>query len=203
VAEPWLLPVLTGRLSRDVPAFLRLNGFPATAVHAAQVAAEARKLARRLGQDPERAAAGGWLHDCSAVIPTADRIAAAVNFGLQVLPEEARLPMILHQKLSVVVSRSVFHVRDDEVLSAVGCHTTLKAEPSQMDLVVFVADKLAWDQPGEAAYHPALRAALARSQGRPLEEAALVYLDHLWDRRAELVVLHPWAAAGRDWLRQG
>jgi HD superfamily phosphohydrolase YqeK len=57
-----------------------------------------------------------------------------------------------------------------------------------LDKVVFVADKLAWDQPGVAPYHAEMSVAL----GRSLDEAALVYLRYLWQRRASLRVVHPW-----------
>jgi HD superfamily phosphohydrolase YqeK len=58
-------------------------------------------------------------------------------------------------------------------------------------MAVFVADKLQWDQPGQPPYAARMQAALNQS----LEQAAWVYLNDLWQRRADLVVLHPWAEA--------
>ena len=79
------------------------------------------------------------------------------------------------------------------MLSATGCHTTLKADASGLDKVVFVADKIAWDQPGTPPWLDALTRALDVS----LDAAALVYLDYLWERRAQLLVVHPWFIAAR------
>jgi HD superfamily phosphohydrolase YqeK len=93
--------------------------------------------------------------------------------------------------LSVVLAREVFNVRDEGILSAIGCHTTLKANASPLDKVVFVADKLAWDQPGTPPYKTEMIAALEHS----LDSAALVYLQYLWDRRDTLRVVHPWMVA--------
>jgi len=181
----------TGDVRRDAPAFLRRHALPHTAVHVAAVAAEARRLARRFGLDAEAAATAGWLHDISAPIPNDERVAAARTLGVEVLPEEAAFPMILHQKLSVVLARDLFAVRDAATLSAIGCHTTLKAGASSLDVAVFVADKIAWDQPGTPPYLAPLVAALDTS----LDAAAGVYLDHLWERRASLGTVHPWFLA--------
>jgi len=179
---------LSGTLRSDIPAFLISHGCPETARHCAAVAREARRIAAHVGADADGAERAGWFHDVSVVLPTAERIAAARTLGVEVLPEEATFTMILHQKLSAVLARDLFGERDGAVLSAVACHTTLKADASMLDTVVFVADKIAWDQPGIPPYQDALLAALERS----LDAAAFVYLRFLWERRAALGVIHPW-----------
>ncbi len=83
------------------------------------------------------------------------------------------------------------------MLSAIECHTTLKGNPSELDKIVFVADKIAWDQSGTPPYLDDLLAALDRS----LDQAALVYLDFLWDQREQLRVVHPWMVAARAHLQ--
>lgn len=98
------------------------------------------------------------------------------------LPEEARAPIVLHQKLSATIARDAFGISDAAVLSAIGCHTTLKPDPSLLDTVVFVADKIAWDGQGNPPYLADLL-------------AALCYLEYLWARRATIPVVHPWFAA--------
>lgn len=183
--------VLTGDIARDVVALLECHGCPRTALHSAAVAAQARRIATLVGVEPESAVQAGWLHDVSAVIPVEARIAVAEALDIPILPEERALPMILHQKLSVILARDLFDVTDAAVLSAIGCHTTLKAGASALDKVLFVADKLAWDQPGEPPYRASLEAALAQS----LDAAVCVYLCYLWERRASLAVIHPWLAA--------
>jgi predicted HD superfamily hydrolase involved in NAD metabolism len=188
--------VLTGDTAQDVSAFLKHHGCPKTAIHCAVVAAEARRIAALAGVTAERASQAGWLHDVSAVIPVAERVAAAEALGIPVLPEERVLPMILHQKLAAVLACDLFAVTDAAVLNAIGCHTTLKAGASLLDKVLFVADKLAWDQPGEPPYRAALEAALSRS----LDAATCVYLRYLWERRATLAVVHPWLAAAHAYF---
>lgn len=177
-----------GWINEDATNFLVLYGCEKTAAHCAKVAKTAWQLAERFGVDSVAAETAGWLHDVSAVWPNDQRLAAAEALGVDTLPEEREAPMLLHQKLSVVLAREIFGVRDANILSAIGCHTTLKGSPAQLDKVLFAADKLSWDQPGEGVFHPAMREALSVS----LDEAIRVYLRHLWDQRDQLPVFHPW-----------
>ncbi len=187
-----------GWINEDVTVFLKQNGCPRVAAHSSNVAHAAYQLAERFGVNPLAAEAGGWLHDISALWPDHQRLAAADMLDIEVLPLERQWPKIVHQKLSVALACEIFHVRDAGVLSAVGCHTTLKSGASLLDKVVFIADKLAWDEPCDAPWHPALRNALAES----LDDGCRVYLRYLWDQRENLAVFHPWTeAACREMLK--
>jgi predicted HD superfamily hydrolase involved in NAD metabolism len=171
-------------------ALLTAHGHPKVVGHSVRVAAEARRLAQRWGLDAGAAEAAGWLHDISAIVPVDQRIALAEALGLEVLAEERAAPMIIHQKLSEAIAEQVFGVGDAAILSAIGCHTTLKSGASPLDMAVFVADKIRWDQEGDPPYLDAILLAAERS----LAAAAFCYIDHLWQRRATLLVVHPWLA---------
>lgn len=189
----------SGNTRTDMIALLTERGFPVTAEHSLRVAAEARILAERFGVALESAEICGWLHDISAIIPNTERIVVADALGLDVLPEERAAPMIVHQKLSAEMAHSLFHIDDPAILSAIGCHTTLKANASPLDKILFVADKIAWDQFGDPPYLADILAAATQS----IDRAAFVYLDYLWQRRAEILVVHPWfAAAYREIQRE-
>jgi len=200
--HPYLRPLLggwraAGAVGSDVRRLLALHGCHATAAHSEAVAEAARRLAAQYGV-PERAAEeAAWLHDVSAIIPAEKRLDAARALGLEVLPEEAAFPMILHQRLSAVLAGQAFGVEDPAILSAIACHTTLKRGASALDQVVFLADKQAWDQPGLPPYG----ADLARALDESLEAASLVYLSYLWERRETLGVLHPWLREAYEDLR--
>lgn len=188
---------LSGDLPKDTSRFFVEHGHAPTAAHCGHVAKKAGELARQFDVDVSQAEHAGWLHDVSAVIPNEQRVEVALDYGLEVLPEELRLPMIVHQKLSALMAHDLFNVTDDEVLSAIGCHTTLKENASPLDKVVFVADKIAWDQEGEPPYLVELLSALEHS----LDKATFVYLDYLWQRRKTLPVLHPWVTAAHRQLQ--
>ena len=181
---------LTGDIGSDVTAFLLHHGRPETAEHCKNVAAEAKRLAVQFGADEMLAQTAAWLHDVSTVIPNEQRVHAAQQLGLEVLPEEAAAPMILHQKLSTVMARQIFGIMDKTALSAIECHTTLKAAASLLDKVVFLADKIAWDQSYTAPFLEGILAALEQS----LDQAVLHYLHYLWQQRDTIPVIHPWFA---------
>ena len=189
----------TGEITVDVPNYLIQLGYEATAKHCTSVAAEAKSLASIYGGDLLKAEKAGYLHDISAVIPNEKRIPFALNQRVDILNEEKQFPMIIHQKLSVILAKLIFQVADQEILSAIGCHTTLKAKASRLDKIVFLADKVAWDQVGEPPYLDSLKSAMDKS----LDLAVLEYLDFLWDMRDRLPVVHPWLIEAREDLRQG
>jgi len=179
---------LTGDVRADMRTFLVHHGQSKTVDHSISVAEEAKRLATKFGVDEALAEIAGLLHDISAVFPPDKRNQIARQLGVDVLPEEDTFPMIIHQKLSVVVAQEIFEVSNKAALSAISCHTTLKANASMLDKVVFVADKIKWDGSGEPPYLDGIIAALEQS----LDEAAFCYLDYLWQRRNTLRVVHPW-----------
>lgn len=185
----------TGDLAVDVPAFLRAHGCVVTAAHCRAVAARAADLATVYGAAADAAATAGWLHDVSAVVPVAARVEAARAWDVDVLPEEVVAPMILHQKLSAVLAEALFGVEEAATLWAIRCHTTLRADASTLDKVVFLADKIDWDQAwvrrGTPPYLVEVEAGLRIS----LDAGVRAYLRYLWERRAALAVVHPWLRA--------
>lgn len=181
---------LTGDTKLDMAVFLTHHDFGETAGHSTRVAAEAKRIADRFRENTRAAEAAGWLHDISAVFPAEQRTRVARELGVEVLPEEDAFPMIIHQKLSAVMAGEIFAITDRAVLSAIGCHTTLKANSSRLDKVLFIADKIKWDGEGEPPFLEGVLAELERSLGH----AAFYYIDYLWQRRDSLQVVHPWLA---------
>ncbi len=183
----------TGDLSADISRFLIQFDRPQTAVHCQEVAAEAKRLATLFGGDSQKAETAALLHDISVIIPNKERAAFARTHNIPLLAEEVAFPMIIHQKLSVLFAETVFGIDDTAVLSAIGCHTTLKSGATLLDKIVFLADKIAWDQAGDPPYIEEMTAALEQS----LDTAVMVYLTYLWDQRAHLRVIHPWFVIAR------
>jgi predicted HD superfamily hydrolase involved in NAD metabolism len=177
--------------------FLRNNQLPLIAEHSRRVSEEANRLARAFGASEKKAEIAGALHDISAVIPNNQRLSVARELNIDVLEEEAAFPMILHQKISKVMARDLFHVTDLEILNAIECHTTLRSHPSVLDLIVFIADKIEWDQEGIPPYVGELKKQLHSS----LETGAYTYIHYLWNRKDELKVVHPWLAEAYSELK--
>jgi len=188
--ENLYIPKLTGDLRIDVNEFLVRNGHSDTAKHCLEVGEESRRIANKFNEPVESALYAGYLHDISAVYPNEVRIDIARALGIEVLSEEERFPMIIHQKLSKQMAHDILKITDEEVLNAVGCHTTLRKDSTRMDRVLFVADKIVWDQVGDPPYLNSVLAKLEVS----LEHAAFEYIKFLWNQKEKLKVLHPWLA---------
>ncbi|SIQ46200.1 putative HD superfamily hydrolase of NAD metabolism [Paenibacillus macquariensis] len=185
-------------LKKNIYLFLTTNKYPETANHCIDVGTEARRIAIMFEANHEAAEIAGWLHDISAVIPSIDRLDVSRQLDIDILPEEELFPMIIHQKISKVMARDIFRITDPEILDAVGCHTTLRANSTLLDQVLFVADKIAWDQSGEPPYIEELNRDLKKS----LAHGAFAYINYLWERKETLKVVHPWLKEAYEELKE-
>lgn len=178
----------TGDCMNDAYQFLVQHHLPAVAEHSKRVSQEAERLAKECLYPEHKAAIAGILHDISAVFPSAERLSVAQELGIPVLDEEIDFPMLLHQKISKVMAQDLFQIRDLEILNAIECHTTLRKNPGQLDLILFVADKIKWDQEGTPPYVEELNRALHDS----ITSAAYCYIHYLMLHKNELKVVHLW-----------
>ena len=76
------------------------------------------------------------------------------------------------------------------------CHTTLKDDANDYDILLFLADKLAWDQAGTPPYYDYIRQALYTS----LSYAAKEYLRYI--RNNNLILYpHTWLIKAENYLQ--
>ncbi|MBO0470499.1 bis(5'-nucleosyl)-tetraphosphatase (symmetrical) YqeK [Enterococcus sp. DIV0242_7C1] len=173
-------------LQIEIKDFLHSNNKIETYHHCITVGEYAYNLAKKSLADPNKAKIAGFLHDISAIYPNDQRVDVAKKLEIPLCKEEIKFPMIIHQKISRQTALDIFKITDPEILSAIECHTTLKGGYSDLDLVVFVADKIKWDQTGEPPYFSGLMDALNQS----LEHAAYYYIEYLLNN--DIKVVHPW-----------
>lgn len=161
--------------------------------HSVAVAKIAEALAEKYGENTSKAFSAGILHDVGGIYPADKQMAIAAEAGIVLLPEEEAYPVLLHQKISKFLARWKFGFFNDEILSAIECHTTLKAHFTQLDLIVFLADKLSWEN---AAYHTGMKEALRNSPGA----SALFYMNFMLEKG--MPVVHPWFLEGKAALEE-
>ncbi|MCL2212818.1 MAG: bis(5'-nucleosyl)-tetraphosphatase (symmetrical) YqeK [Oscillospiraceae bacterium] len=186
----------TGNIKSDVKSLLWAHGKDKTYDHVKAVAETSIVIAEQYGLDKEVCELGGYLHDISAVVSPDDMMAYAIQEKWHIDEAEKKFPFLLHQRISRVIAEEDFGVTDQRVLSAVQHHTTLKPDPSPYDMVVFVADKLAWDGCGEAPFYKDVKSALVQS----LEAACLAYQKYIVSHK---IILHPhkWFEESYHWLQ--
>ena len=190
------MPQHMGDVFADAGVLLLSKGKPKTWQHVQAVAQECVHLAERFGLNVEQCRLAGLLHDISAVMPAAEMLRYARETGMALDDAEINHPFLLHQRLSALVARHCFGVEEETVLAAIACHTTLRAEASDVDMALFLADKIAWDQPGEPPFLERVNAALEKS----LKEACRVYVDYVMDN-GMILQPHQDLLAAREWLR--
>ena len=188
----------TGDPVGDVRRFLLAAGRPDTLRHVSRVAAAGRRLARRLSLPLGPSDLAATAHDLAAVVPLRAIVPAAEALGVSLSDADRAIPQVIHGAVAAAVLRQGLGVTDADVLNAVTYHTTLRAGASPLEMLVFIADKLAYDPTATAlGYHPALWAARDTAT---LAELCRIYLE--WAVRVGPALgwrLHPhllaaWAA---------
>ena len=164
--------------------------------HSVNVAKQAQSIAKQYHMPDEKVYLAGLLHDIGGIYPNEKRVDMARQFHIELFDEEIQFPLIIHQKLSKYLAQHEFGIDDEIVLSSIECHTTLKENYTQEDLIVFLADKIAWDQKGEPPYLKEL----LQSMNSSLEEASLYYIEYILSHNIK--VIHPWLAKARLSLKQ-
>lgn len=170
---------LTGDIKTDVKNLLILNNKRKTYEHVKFVAEMNVKIAELYGLETDLCEISGYLHDISSVVSRGDMLEYAMENGWFIEEAETKYPMLLHQRVSAVIAEQDFKITDACVLSAIDCHTSLKANPTAYDMALFVADKLAWDQEGEPPFYSAVKNGLKTS----LESASLAYMDFIVEHK--------------------
>ena len=186
----------TNQLKQEIKAFLLEKGCYATYRHCITVGDYAEEIGHEFLNEEEREQVriAGYLHDISAIYPNNERIFVAEDMRIELFKEERQFPMIIHQRISRIMAQREFGIQDEKILSAISCHTTLKKKFSKVDLVLFVADKIRWDQEGQPPYLQEITQALNSS----FEAAAFSYIDYIL--KHDIKVIHPWLLEAYEFL---
>ena len=94
---------------------------------------------------------------------------------------------LLHQRISRILAEKQFGIHDPDILDAVECHTTLKKNAGLYDKVIFIADKISWDQEGLPPYYDTLKQLAKQSP----DEACFFYISYQFDHNL-LLMPHRW-----------
>ncbi len=107
--------------------------------HVAGCESEAVMLAMYWGENPEKAATAGILHDITKRLPGEEQLKLCEKYGIIVDDVEREAPKILHAKTGAALAREVFGV-SDAVYDAIFTHTTAKPDMSLLQKITYLAD---------------------------------------------------------------
>ncbi|MCD8154854.1 MAG: bis(5'-nucleosyl)-tetraphosphatase (symmetrical) YqeK [Clostridiales bacterium] len=109
-------------------------------VHTLGVMYTCTALAMAYGCDLEAAQAAGLLHDCAKCIPNKKKLKMCAQHKIPVTEFEEQHPFLLHAKLGAYIARHKYDITDEEILSAIACHTTGKPHMTLLEKIVYIAD---------------------------------------------------------------
>jgi len=179
--------VRTDDIFQDIINFLNKNSKQNTLKHSISVSEKGIELAEIYQENLFKIKLASYVHDISVVIPDNIKIQYAEYYGIKILEDEKVFPMILHQKISREIAGRIFGINDKDILNAIECHTTLKAFPTKLDMILFIADKINWDQEDTPPYIKDVESGLKIS----LENGVKIFIQYYMDNKHKLKVLHP------------
>ena len=172
--------------------------------HTLNVRRMAVKLAKRWGADPEKAALAALLHDTAKELPREEMLQILNDNAIMAENAQNRPSPVWHGICAAILAQTQWGVEDEEVLSAIRCHTTGKPGMSLLDEIVFLADMTSAERDyPEVDYlrklekkdiHQAMREALEMNlhwleeSGKPVDEETRTALEDL--RQRERNVAH-------------
>lgn len=115
--------------------------------HTIGVEKTARRMASLFGEDEEKAALAGLLHDCAKCMPLSQMIKAAKDVPLD--EEMLSSKALMHAVAGMCVAKGTYGVNDEDVLRAIRWHTTGHAGMTNLEKIVYLADMV---EPGRKAY---------------------------------------------------
>ena len=155
--------------------------------HVEEVADTAIWLANIYNLDVAKVKLAALLHDISAIMTPQEMYEMAKLHELKIDPAEEKYHFLLHQRISKIIARECFGINDTVILDAIECHTTLKKNAGIYDKVIFVADKISWDQKGVPPYYELLKSKVVES----LDEACFFYIEYQFEQGL-LLMPHQW-----------
>ncbi len=108
--------------------------------HTLGVAYTCQALAMRYEYDLQKAELAGLLHDCAKRFDNETMLLKCQKREIPMTDGELRDPSLLHAKLGAWYAREKYGIEDQEILTAIECHTTGKKEMTLLDKILYVAD---------------------------------------------------------------
>ena len=164
--------------------------------HTMNVKKLAVRMAQHYGVDTEKAAIAAILHDSAKELPRTELLQimqdnAIIKKGTQNRPEP-----VWHGICAAILAKTQWNVQDEEILSAIACHTTGKENMSKLDKILFLADMTSAerDYPGVEE----LRSLEMRNLDKAMIQALKMTISFVEQKNA---IADPESAKALAWLQ--
>ncbi|MBQ6857949.1 MAG: bis(5'-nucleosyl)-tetraphosphatase (symmetrical) YqeK [Clostridia bacterium] len=153
--------------------------------HTLGVEATAKAMARMFGEDEEKAALAGLLHDCAKCLPLSQMVKAAKHEDIDPVMKESKA--LMHAVAGRCLARDVYGVEDEAVLRAIRWHTTGHADMTGLEKIIYLADMI---EPNRKPFPglDMLRELCMKDLDEAMHAALLMSLEHVKEQGK---TLHP------------
>jgi predicted HD superfamily hydrolase involved in NAD metabolism len=110
--------------------------------HVLRVEVEAMNLARKHGQDPERASIAALGHDLVRHKNNEELLDLARRYDIEPDAVELASPVLVHGPIAARMLTRDFDLDDAEIIAGVDCHTTARPGMTMIEKMLFIADKI-------------------------------------------------------------
>lgn len=177
---------LTGNLKADVKVFFVSHGMHDLYKHSKRAVKKGRKLSKQCELEEGALDVALYLHDIGRVVSKSQAVDFLAEHQIEVTQTERAHPGILHGRVSAVIAEELFQIVDPMILDAMRYHTTLRPNPTLMEKLVFLSDKLSWT---EEEYDPLIKA-MKKASEKSIDRGIMVYLEDQYINREKLSFYH-------------
>ena len=107
--------------------------------HTAGCEHEAVQLAKLWGEDPEKAAVAGILHDSTKNLRYDEQLILCDKYGIILDNAQKENPKLLHAITGAALAKDMFGV-SEEISQAIRWHTTGKPDMTTLEKIIYLAD---------------------------------------------------------------
>lgn len=113
---------------------------PKRLIHTLGVANIAACLAMIYDVSLYKAKMAGLLHDCAKYLTDKEMLEWCAKYEIDLSESEINAPAVIHGKLGAKLASVRYGVEDEEICSAISCHTTGKAQMTNLEKIIYIAD---------------------------------------------------------------
>ena len=110
--------------------------------HTMGVVKEAVRLAPKFGIEVEKAKIAALLHDCAKNFEQDRFLEIAAEYGVTLDEYALKEPALVHAFLGAAVAYRDYGVTDKEILDAIYYHTTARANMTNLEKLIYIADMI-------------------------------------------------------------
>lgn len=109
-------------------------------LHSIRVADCAKELAKIHNCDEDKAYTAGFFHDCGKIRDMDKLKEEFVKAGFELKEDFIYAPQIIHSYFGTYLAKERYGIIDKDILNAITFHTTGRADMSNLEKIIFLAD---------------------------------------------------------------